>query len=621
MNPPSHVALSALSIDGVNVRKTGRGAEPIFAGSIRKRGVLQALLVRPNGSGSTFTITDGGKRFDALIWLRDNGGVVGDVPVTDAYPVPVKVMSESDAAARETSFIANIHSEIHPVDRFERFAELVADGATADGIADTYGMKRREVDQALALGDLHPEIRDAWRRGEIKAETAQTYTLARDQKTQAKVFGKLAKSGQLNSRHTVRQELKAEDQEIGHLLNFIGVDAYEARGGKVTARDLFEGKHVVSDTELVATMAAEKLTAECERLVAEGWGWAARAGDLPNRHAWSYQWQRINVKGEPTPEEAARIKQLAAIVNSDDDDVDWQAGDAAQAEHDKIEAAIRLRAFGPKQMAKSGCVVDIDDAGALEVHYGIIKPETAAKVPGAAESEQFEERRKEKAKTAKKTGATAALSNALVHRLSTQLTIAAAGAIKTRPDLALDMTIAAILANGSEFGAGVKLRHSGMGSHKAKGSFKNHYEAVSKLPTPKKLELLADALGMAFDFQCSRADALKAFRATGLCDAFGKEITEATRKAFDAADYFNSASKPLCLAAITEAINADEARKVSGKPKGDIAKFAIANVPKTGWLPPELRTSAYDGPAGAAKTKSAKAPKAKAAAKPKRKAA
>lgn len=57
-----------------------------------------------------------------------------------------------------------------------------------------------------------------------------------------------------------------------------------------------------------------------------------------------------------------------------------------------------------------------------------------------------------------------------------------------------------------------------------------------------------------------------------------------------------------------------EARKVAAKPKADVTKFAIANVPKTGWLPPELRTMHYDGPgakkvaapAAAMKTKATK---------------
>lgn len=31
--------------------------------------------------------------------------------------------------------------------------------------------------------------------------------------------------------------------------------------------------------------------------------------------------------------------------------------------------------------------------------------------------------------------------------------------------------------------------------------------------------------------------------------------------------------------------------------KAELVKFAVANVPVTRWLPPELRTAHYDGPA------------------------
>ena len=70
----------------------------------------------------------------------------------------------------------------------------------------------------------------------------------------------------------------------------------------------------------------------------------------------------------------------------------------------------------------------------------------------------------------------------------------------------------------------------------------------------------------------------------------------AIAKRFDADDYFASAPKGFVIKAIAEAINQDEARKVAGKSKADIAKFALANLGKTGWLPKELRTVHYKGP-------------------------
>ena len=88
-----------------------------------------------------------------------------------------------------------------------------------------------------------------------------------------------------------------------------------------------------------------------------------------------------------------------------------------------------------------------------------------------------------------------------------------------------------------------------------------------------------------------------------------KVMNAAMRKAFDAKGYFEGCGKMFCLAAITEAVNADEARKVSKGKRAEIAKFALVNVGKTGWLPKELRTPHYDGPAGKAKGKAKPAKK------------
>lgn len=92
-----------------------------------------------------------------------------------------------------------------------------------------------------------------------------------------------------------------------------------------------------------------------------------------------------------------------------------------------------------------------------------------------------------------------------------------------------------------------------------------------------------------------------------------KVVNAALRKAFKASDYFERCGKAFCLAAITEAVNADEARKISGGKKAEIAKFATVNVGKTKWLPKELRAPGYDGPAAKAKTASKAAAKKPAA--------
>jgi ParB family chromosome partitioning protein len=81
-------------------------------------------------------------------------------------------------------------------------------------------------------------------------------------------------------------------------------------------------------------------------------------------------------------------------------------------------------------------------------------------------------------------------------------------------------------------------------------------------------------------------------------------------------NYFSTAPKGFVLKAIGEAINADEARKIAGKSKPEIWKFALANIPRTGWLPKELRTVHYKGPGSEGYKRPAAAPQAAAPATP-----
>lgn len=97
-----------------------------------------------------------------------------------------------------------------------------------------------------------------------------------------------------------------------------------------------------------------------------------------------------------------------------------------------------------------------------------------------------------------------------------------------------------------------------------------------------------------------------------------KLMAEALQKRFDRQRYFANAPKNLVLKAITDGVGPDHAKKLAAGTKAAAWKFALANVPKT-WLPPELRTSHYDGPGAGKVVKIPKKP-AKSAA-PKKKAA
>lgn len=260
------VALSNLKIDPANVRGEGE-LEPSFLASIAEKGVIQPLTVRKNGDG--YLVTDGGKRLQALQALSKRGRFGGD------HPVSVVVRDDSDIEAADTSLTANfIRSDMHPADQFEAFAKLQAGGMKREDIKKRYGLSAKEVDQVLALGALSPTVRAAWKADRIREDAVQAFTLEPDHARQDAILKKL---GKWPNRWQVRTAILGEEREYGKVMVFVTPAAYEAAGGAIV-KNLFaqnnEAASHVSDPALLMRLAEEKIKAECDKLVADGWGWA-----------------------------------------------------------------------------------------------------------------------------------------------------------------------------------------------------------------------------------------------------------------------------------------------------------------------------------------------------------
>ncbi|MGE0705640.1 MAG: ParB/RepB/Spo0J family partition protein, partial [Vicinamibacterales bacterium] len=117
-----------------------------LAASVRRHGVLQPILVRPNGEG--FVLIAGARRLRAA-------------KLAGCATVPARVLELDDAAADEATIIENLHREnIHPLDEGVSYQRLVSAGRTIEDIAAALGKSKGYVYQRISLTRLVPKVQD-----------------------------------------------------------------------------------------------------------------------------------------------------------------------------------------------------------------------------------------------------------------------------------------------------------------------------------------------------------------------------------------------------------------------------------------------------------------------------
>jgi ParB family chromosome partitioning protein len=169
-----HIDIAKLCISAANMRARGKPDLSHILPSIRARGVLVPLIVRPTEEEEEdrFEIVAGKRRYHAALTVAAEGG--------EDEPLPCAIMEAGDdAAALEASLIENI-ARLDPdeVTLWETFTRLVREGRSPEDIALTFGLTELQVKRTLALGNLLPRIRGLYRKGDIDAATVRHLTLA-----------------------------------------------------------------------------------------------------------------------------------------------------------------------------------------------------------------------------------------------------------------------------------------------------------------------------------------------------------------------------------------------------------------------------------------------------------
>ena len=145
-----------------------------LAASIRTQGIMQPIVVRPNGPNH-YEIIAGERRWRAA-------------KLADLTQVPVIIRHVEDADAVVLALIENIQREdLNPIEEAFALQRLVDDfNLTQQEVADTVGKSRSTVANLLRLLGLMPEVRRLLEHGDIEMGHARALLpLAHDEQIQA----------------------------------------------------------------------------------------------------------------------------------------------------------------------------------------------------------------------------------------------------------------------------------------------------------------------------------------------------------------------------------------------------------------------------------------------------
>jgi ParB family chromosome partitioning protein len=140
-----------------------------LSASIREKGVLQPILVRPSGVPNHFEIVAGERRWRAS-------------QKASLHSLPALVRELDDAQMLEIAVIENVQrAALNPIEEANAYNQLILlHGRTQNDVADAVGKSRAHVANAVRLLNLPPEVRNYVLEGKISAGHARALLAAPD---------------------------------------------------------------------------------------------------------------------------------------------------------------------------------------------------------------------------------------------------------------------------------------------------------------------------------------------------------------------------------------------------------------------------------------------------------
>jgi len=210
--------------------------------SIREKGVMQPLLVRPTSDPDLYEIIAGERRWRAA----QRAGL---------HDVPVIIREVDDKEALELAIIENVQrADLSPLEEAMGYDQLMQQfGYTQQDLAQVIGKSRSHVANTLRLLRLPSDIRDMLARGELTAGHARTLITADDPAALARqIVGSglsvreaeaLSQRGTAGTRPSPNNpapekdaDTRALEKQLSDLLGMRVSIAHAANGGRIEIR-------------------------------------------------------------------------------------------------------------------------------------------------------------------------------------------------------------------------------------------------------------------------------------------------------------------------------------------------------------------------------------------------
>jgi ParB family chromosome partitioning protein len=236
------VALDQLEPNPFQPRSTmDQGALDELAQSIRARGILQPLLVRPHPTDpGRFQIIAGERR-----WRAAGAAGLHEVPTL------VRELADTDAAA--VALVENLQrQDLNAVDEAEGYDRLINQfGLTQEAVGQAIGKSRSHISNTLRLLNLPPTVKEALRSGIISAGHARALlahtepeTAMRDvvnrhlsvRQTEALAARKATQAGSVPTTPERNPDIAAVERRLAEHLGLRVRITFDGSGGTVQIR-------------------------------------------------------------------------------------------------------------------------------------------------------------------------------------------------------------------------------------------------------------------------------------------------------------------------------------------------------------------------------------------------